>query len=328
MTTCASCGVETPVGARFCPSCGVALAEAAPPEEMLKLVTVLFADVVSSTARAERMHPEDTRALMTEYFAAMAEEIEAEGGTVEKFIGDAIMAVFGAPTAHEDDALRAVRAARRMLDRLRSWNEGRGPGEQLELRVGINTGEAIASGVREADLLVTGDAVNVAARLEQAAQPGTIVIGERTARGVAGHFDLRELEPLALKGKAEAVAGLRRRGRAGGTGAARPAGGVGAARRPRDRARAPADHVRARACRGPSAARHADRRRRRRQEPPRPRVPRDARSETGVHVGRCLPYGEGITLRPLAEILKAEARHPRHRPDRSRAREARAARRA
>ena len=169
MTTCASCGAETPVGARFCPSCGVALAEAAPPEEMLKLVTVLFADVVASTARAERMHPEDTRALMTEYFAAMAEEIEAEGGTVEKFIGDAIMAVFGAPTAHEDDALRAVRAARRMLERLRSWNDGRGPAEQLELRIGVNTGEAIAAGAAGADLLVTGDAVNVAARLEQAA---------------------------------------------------------------------------------------------------------------------------------------------------------------
>ncbi len=148
MTTCASCGAETPAGARFCPSCGVALAEAAPPEEMLKLVTVLFADVVSSTARAERMHPEDTRALMTEYFAAMAEEIEAEGGTVEKFIGDAIMAVFGAPTAHEDDALRAVRAARRMLERLRSWNDGRDPAEQLELRIGVNTGEAIAAGTR------------------------------------------------------------------------------------------------------------------------------------------------------------------------------------
>src|SRR6478609_9156236 len=121
MQACPSCGREVPPGARFCPSCGAALTEARAPEDMLKLVTVLFADVVGSTARAEASHPEDVRAVMTSYFDAMAEEIRAEGGTLEKFVGDAIMAVFGVPTAHEDDAVRAVRAARRMLDRLRAW---------------------------------------------------------------------------------------------------------------------------------------------------------------------------------------------------------------
>ncbi|HEV8100071.1 MAG TPA: BTAD domain-containing putative transcriptional regulator, partial [Gaiellaceae bacterium] len=143
------------------------------PEEMLKLVTVLFADVVGSTARAEALHPEELRDLMREYFAAMAPEIESEGGTIEKFVGDAIMAVFGVPTVHEDDAVRAVRAAWRMLHRLQSWNEGREPGQTLEIRIGVSTGEALASGAPGSDLHVTGDVVNVAARLQQAAEPGS-----------------------------------------------------------------------------------------------------------------------------------------------------------
>src|SRR4051812_20253261 len=110
MRVCPSCGGEVPAGARFCPSCGTALTEPAARDEMLKLVTVLFADVVGSTGRAELLHPEDVRALMTDFFAAMAGEIEAEGGTLEKYVGDAIMAVFGVPAAHEDDPLRAIRA--------------------------------------------------------------------------------------------------------------------------------------------------------------------------------------------------------------------------
>ncbi|HEU0246825.1 MAG TPA: adenylate/guanylate cyclase domain-containing protein [Gaiellaceae bacterium] len=124
----------------------MALVDPGSPDEMLKLVTVLFADAVGSTARAERMHPEDTRALMADYFAAMAVEIEAEGGTIAKFVGDAIMVVFGVPTAHEDDALRAVRAARRMLVRLLRWNGEREEAERIEVRIGINTGEVIAAG--------------------------------------------------------------------------------------------------------------------------------------------------------------------------------------
>src|SRR6187397_1339440 len=170
METCPSCGAETPAGSRFCPSCGAALGDATAREEMLKLVTVLFADVVGSTARAEGLHPEDVRAVMSEYFAVMSAEIEAEGGTIEKFVGDAIMAVFGVPAAHEDDAVRAVRAARRMHERLRRWNDERGATQRLDIRIGLNTGEVLAS--PDDDLLVTGDAVTVAARLQQVAEPG------------------------------------------------------------------------------------------------------------------------------------------------------------
>jgi class 3 adenylate cyclase len=171
---------------------------------MLKLVTVLFADVVGSTARAEASHPEDVRTVMTSYFEAMAEEIRAEGGTLEKFVGDAIMAVFGVPSAHEDDPVRAVRAARRMLERLRTWNATRD--EQFAIRIGIETGDVVASGDAAGELLVTGDSVNVAARLQQVAEPGMIVVGERTARAVRSHFTLREAgEPLGLKGKSEPV---------------------------------------------------------------------------------------------------------------------------
>ena len=178
-----------------------------PPEGMLKLVTVLFADIVDSTARAETRHPEDVRDVLTDYFSAMSAEIEAEGGTIEKFVGDAIMAVFGVPTVHEDDAVRAARAASRMLDRLRAWNDERDPTEALEIRIGLSTGEVLVSGTAGADLHITGDAVNVAARLQQAAEPGTIVVTDRTARAVRAHFELDPLEErLALKGRSEAVA--------------------------------------------------------------------------------------------------------------------------
>src|SRR5262249_56814309 len=155
--------------------------EAAPaavetPEEMLKLVTILFAEIVASTA----LTPEEHRDRMRDYSAAIAPAIESEGGTIEKLAGDGIMAVFGVPTVHEDDPLRAVRAAWRMLHRLRRWNAGRVPGEALELRIGVGTGEALVS---SADRHVTGDLINVAARLRLAAEPGTIVLAQRTARG-------------------------------------------------------------------------------------------------------------------------------------------------
>ncbi|MGH3103168.1 MAG: ATP-binding protein, partial [Gaiellaceae bacterium] len=274
---------------------------------MLKLVTVLFADVVDSTARGERMHPEDTRALMADYFGAMAEEIRAEGGAIEKFVGDAIMAVFGVPAAHEDDALRAVRAARRMLERLRNWNEESEPAQTLAIRIGLNTGEVVASGAAGGELLVTGDAVNVAARLEQAAEPGTITIGERTARAVRPYFELRRMEPLALKGKAEAVgAWLVQAERE----APEPRGVPGlwapivgreyelnflqsTFDRVRDQGRPHLITVVGDAGVGKS------------------RLVREFLStlevDTKVLIGRCLPYGDGVTLWPLAEILKSEA---------------------
>jgi class 3 adenylate cyclase/tetratricopeptide (TPR) repeat protein len=209
---CDHCGAEMSASARFCSSCGKpATVESIQATEVLKIVTVLFLDVVGSTERAEKMHPEDTRALMTDFFGAMTEEIEREGGTVERLMGDGIMADFGWPVAHEDDPERAVRAALAMLTRLSKWNVDKDPAHQIQIRIGINTGEVSASGEVSAPgapgqgLLVTGDPVNVAARLEQSAKPGTVLIGSRTARAVRRSFELRELAPLTLKGKREAV---------------------------------------------------------------------------------------------------------------------------
>src|SRR5262249_23618868 len=125
---------------------------------------------------------------------------------VEKFIGDAIMAVFGVPTVREDDAVRGVHAAWRMRERLRSWSEARGLEQPLEVRIGLSTGEVLSSGAPGGDLRVTGDSVNVAARLQQAAEPGTIVLADRTARSARSQFALSAIEPLGLKGRSEALA--------------------------------------------------------------------------------------------------------------------------
>ncbi|MBD0328489.1 MAG: AAA family ATPase [Thermoleophilia bacterium] len=307
MSTCPSCGFEAPAGSRFCPSCGAALASEVAGEEMLKLVTVLFADVVGSTARAERLHPEDVRALMTDYFAAMAEEIRAEGGTLEKFVGDAIMAVFGVPAAREDDALRAVRAARRMLERLRRWNEERDPEERLQLRIGLNTGEVIASGAPGGDLLVTGDAVNVAARLQQVAEPGAVVVGERTARAVRTHFQLAAIEQRTLRGRAEPVAAWVVTGERT---VPEPRGltGLGVPLVGRDHELASLNGVwdRVKQERHPALVTLVGD-----AGVGKSRLVREFVSPleavAKVLVGRCLPHGEGVTLSPLAEMLKAQA---------------------
>jgi class 3 adenylate cyclase/tetratricopeptide (TPR) repeat protein len=307
MANCASCEVALPEGARFCPACGARVEASLPAGEMLKLVTVLFADVVGSTARAEGMHPEDTRALMSDYFAAMSEEIRAEGGTIEKFVGDAIMAVFGVPVAHEDDAVRAIRAARRMLDRLARWNASRPTEQQLAIRIGINTGDVITAAEPEADLLVTGDAVNVAARLEQAAGPGQVLVGERTARLAGPWFELSPVEPLVLKGKSGAVA-------AWDVGAAReavePRGieGLPAPLVGRDRELDLLHTTFARVCE--DGAPHlvtvvGD------AGVGKSRLTREfvgsLEVDAKVVVGRCVAVCENITLWPFAEILKGEA---------------------
>src|SRR5215212_4193270 len=141
-----------------------------------KLATVLFADLVGSTALGEQLDPERTRVVLARFYDAMAEEIERAGGTVEKFAGDAVMAAFGVPEAHEDHAERALHAALAMRRRLEELFEG-----QLALRIGVSTGEVVSGRAREGSSFVTGDAVNVAARLEQSAAPGEIVVGARTA---------------------------------------------------------------------------------------------------------------------------------------------------
>ena len=195
--------------ARFCPACGAAATTGSPGAgEERKLVTILFADVTGSTALGEQLDPERMREVLDRFFVAMREEIEAEGGTVEKFIGDAVMAAFGVPTAHEDDPTRAVRAATRMLRRLDDVNASLAESHEvmLRIRIGVNTGEVLATtDPRPGEAMVTGDTVNVAARLQSAAEPGTVVIGERTARGARDAFQLEPLGPLELKGKAQPV---------------------------------------------------------------------------------------------------------------------------
>jgi class 3 adenylate cyclase/tetratricopeptide (TPR) repeat protein len=194
VAVCASCGHENSDRAKFCEDCGASLAAGPARREQRKTVTVLFCDVTGSTALGESTDPEALRALLARYFERMKGIVERHGGTVEKFIGDAVMAVFGIPQAHEDDALRAVRAALEMRDAL--------PDLGIEARIGVNTGEVV-TGTEER--LATGDAVNVAARLEQAANPGEILIGPDTLRLVRHSARTEPVEPLELKGKAKPV---------------------------------------------------------------------------------------------------------------------------
>ncbi|HEU4528546.1 MAG TPA: adenylate/guanylate cyclase domain-containing protein [Actinomycetota bacterium] len=164
---------------------------------MRKTVSVLFADVTGSTSLGEQLDPESLRAVMSRYFDEMRLVIERHGGTVEKFIGDAVMAVFGVPVLHEDDALRAVRAAWEMREALAGLNVelGREWGATLRIRTGVNTGEVVAGDPARSETLVSGDAVNVAARFEQAAEPGEILIGEETHRLVRDEVTVEAVGP-------------------------------------------------------------------------------------------------------------------------------------
>ncbi len=198
MPVCAICGFESERPFRFCPECGTEQVSAAPSLEQRKTVTVLFCDLTGSATLGETLDPERLRALLASYFERMKAIVERHGGTVEKFIGDAVMAVFGVPVVHEDDALRAVRSAVEMRDAL--------PELGLQGRIGVMTGEVV-TGTEER--LATGDAVNVAARLEQAAQPGEVLIGRPTLALVRDAADVEAIDPLELKGKAEPVPAFR-----------------------------------------------------------------------------------------------------------------------
>src|SRR5947209_13444129 len=177
--TCANCGRPLPPGARFCPNCGAAV-WSVPATEERKMVTVLFADLVDSTGMASRLDPERTREVLGAFFDGAVEELQSLRGRPEKFIGDAVMAVFGLPSVQEDDALRAVRAGLAIVARSLRIGKALGLDQPLQVRVGIESGEA-ATGVGPAgQLLVTGAAVNAAARLEAAAQPGEVLTGPTT----------------------------------------------------------------------------------------------------------------------------------------------------
>ena len=312
MIKCPACGEENPPKFRLCGYCGAPLAAAAaaalPAHEVRKTVTLIFSDLKDSTALGERLDSEALHEVKERYFAAMAAEITRHGGKIEKYIGDAIMAVFGLPRAHEDDALRAVRAAVGMRDKLKELNETleRRFGVTLAARTGVNTGEVVALDDPTADQkLATGDAVNVTARLEQAAPANEIYIGEVTHRLVRDAVDVEAVEPLTLKGKSQPVPAFRlisaqglygneRRvdtpvvGRDSELAALQEAWDAAVATR-----RAHLVTVIADAGVGKS------------------RLVRElmdrVRADARLVFGRCLAYGEGITFWPLREMIVAAA---------------------
>jgi class 3 adenylate cyclase/tetratricopeptide (TPR) repeat protein len=208
MPVCATCGQDNPDVARFCLACGAALDvdEAAPNEER-RFISVLFVDLVGFTARAEKLDPEDVRAILTPYHATVRKEIESFGGVVEKFVGDAVMSVFGAPMAYGDDAERAVRAALAVRDSVRELNDGDGLLD-LQIRIAVNTGEALVSlGARPSmgESMVAGDVVNTASRLQGAAPVNGIIVGEETYASTRDAIKYEPMPPVEAKGKAAAV---------------------------------------------------------------------------------------------------------------------------
>src|SRR4026209_2631258 len=201
MSVCPACGHGNQPGAKFCSECSTALAGDRPlAQEERKVVSVLFADLVGFTSRAEQLAPEDVRAVLEPYHARLRHERERRGGTVEKFIGDAVMALFGAPTAHEDDPERAVRAALAIRDF--AVEEG------LELRVGITTGAALVSLDARPDAgegMASGDVVNTAARLQSAAPVNGVIVDETTYRSTRQAIDYRSADAVEAKGKASPI---------------------------------------------------------------------------------------------------------------------------
>ncbi len=292
MLTCPQCGEENPERAKFCLNCATPLGvRAAAAKEVRKTVTVLFCDVTGSTELGERLDPEALRAVLSRYFERMKAIVERHGGTVEKFIGDAVMAVFGVPTLHEDDALRALRAAVEMREAL--------PELGVECRIGVTTGEVV-TGTEER--LATGDAVNTAARLEQAAQPGEILVADETYRLTRDAAEVEPVEALELKGKAEPVGAYRLlflRSEALASDRHLEAPMVGRFDELELLTRAYERSIRERACHlftvlGPAGVGKS-------------RLAAEflASLENAVVVrGRCLPYGEGITYWPVVEIVK------------------------
>jgi class 3 adenylate cyclase/tetratricopeptide (TPR) repeat protein len=205
MVLCPSCGQENPEQYRLCGYCGTPLHTTRPQAEERKIVTVLFCDLVGFTAASDHSDPEDVRARIRPYHARLRTEIERFGGTVEKFIGDAVMAVYGAPVAHEDDAERAVRSGLRIIDAIGELNE-ESPQLDLQVRVGIETGQAVVTlgaHPEQGESIVTGDVVNTASRLQGVAPVGGIVVGEQTFQATQHAFDYGAPHPAQVKGKAE-----------------------------------------------------------------------------------------------------------------------------
>jgi class 3 adenylate cyclase len=301
MEPCAACGAPVPEAARFCPTCAAPIAPGLGQGER-KLATVVFADLVGSTELGGSLDPERTRVMLERFYDAMAAEVELAGGTVEKFAGDAVMAVFGAPASLEDHAERALHGALAMQRRLRELF-----GAELVLRIGVNTGEVVLGRPREGSSFVTGDPVNVAARLEQGAEPGAILVGERTVAAARGAFEFGEPQTIEAKGKPEGIA-CRRLVRGLSLMRSRGVGGLRRAFVGRDREMQTLEQAYQRVQeRGESrlVTILGD------AGVGKTRIVREfwewlgSRSpETHRRTGRCLSYGRGITYWPLAEVLK------------------------
>ena len=305
---CSACGRENLADARFCHACGAPLTAGSDHTEERKVVTVLFTDVAGSTALGERLDPELLRRVMWRYFDAVQAVLERHGGVVEKFIGDAVMAVFGIPSVREDDALRAVRAASELGDRLSALNAELESehGVVILTRTGINTGEVIVGGGAGDQKLATGDAVNVAARLEQAAEPGEVLLGEATYEAVRDAVVAEATAPLAAKGKARPLAARRLLGlRPDVPAFARPISTPFVGRRDElEELRGAFDAVvRERSCAlativgtpGMGKSRLAR------------ELIGSLETEARIVVGRCIAYGQGITYLPLADVVREVA---------------------
>ena len=296
MAVCRACGTANADGAKFCNECAAPLAAQVAPSEQRKVVTVLFADVTGSTQLGEQLDPESLRRVLARYFETASAAIERHGGTVEKFIGDAVMAVFGVPKVHEDDALRAVRAAADLRTDLDTLNVEiqRDYGTSLQVRVGVNTGEVVTG---TAERLATGDTVNVAARLEQLAEPGEVLLGEPTWQLLGGAADVKELPPATVKGKSAPLRVFRLLSVAPPTARALNSPMVGRAQQLQLLQNSFAVACRDRACSLFTVLGSAGVGKSR-------LVAEFLRGVDATVVGgRCLSYGEGITYRPLVEIL-------------------------
>jgi len=307
MLICPGCGEENPVRFRLCGFCGTALAAELPAQEVRKTVTIVFSDLKGSTDLGERLDPETLREVMTSYFEAMRAELERHGGTIEKYIGDAIMAVFGLPAVHEDDALRAVRAAdgmRRALERLNERLDAT-LGVRLANRTGVHTGEVVAGDPTTGQRLVTGDPVNTAARLEQAAPANEVLIGELTFRLVRDAVAVEPVEALTLKGKAEPVPAYRLLEVRGDEGRARrqDTAFVGRDKEMAHLAAAFAEASSSRTARMVTIVADAGVGKSRLIK----EFTTSLADRAEVIRGRCLPYGEGITFWPLVEVVRGAA---------------------
>ncbi|HZQ89597.1 MAG TPA: adenylate/guanylate cyclase domain-containing protein [Gaiellaceae bacterium] len=320
MVLCPRCGEENPDRFRLCGFCGAELAPALPAQEVRKTVTIVFSDLKGSTAMGEKLDSEAVREVMSRYFDEMRGALERHGGTIEKYIGDAIMAVFGLPRLHEDDALRAVRAAADMRDRLAALNVELEAhwGVTIGNRTGINTGEVVAGDPASGQRLVTGDTVNTAARLEQAAPTNEILLGDATYRLVRHAVEVEPVEPLELKGKAERVPAFRlvaiRDAETVERRYDRPL--VGRTRELELLDDALSVARRDRVCRLVTVVGEAGAGKSRLLEEVARRLGGDGR----LVRGRCLPYGRGITFWPLLEIAREAAGiGDEHTPEQARA---------